>query len=243
MDKDGIDWTEAPALPASSDPHYDEPPEPMPDHGIRAVLFDLDGTLVDAREWHRMAFDSALEKFGYQKLDYDDHIENFDGLSSMKKLSILASRGVLPRSAGLFKDINDVKQQMTYKIIDEMCKPIPRVIDVLTFLKSAGYKIGLVTNCSRKSALQMCELSRLGGFDVVITNDDVGERIKPSPYPYISAQYSLGLKREECLSVDDTSKGVMSILGAGHRLWRLDKFEDLNVRNLMRVMNYYRITI
>jgi beta-phosphoglucomutase-like phosphatase (HAD superfamily) len=52
---------------------------------IKAVLFDMDGTLIDAREWHYEALNSALAIFGFE-INAEDHVKEFDGLTNKKKL-------------------------------------------------------------------------------------------------------------------------------------------------------------
>ena len=74
---------------------------------IKAVIFDMDGVLIDAKDWHYEALNQALELFGY-KISRYDHLVTFDGLPTKKKLEMLTIEKGLPK--GLHKFINHMKQ-------------------------------------------------------------------------------------------------------------------------------------
>jgi len=226
------------------------------DHNIRAVCFDLDGVLVDAADWHRDAFNQALIHYRYDALDQDDHLKNFNGLSTYKKLEMLYKRGVFPDSQkfietedssikNLWSEVYKRKQKYTIQIIEEFCKPIPRV---QATVELAGFifadKIAVVTNCSRYTAELMLEKSGLLHlFEFLICNEDVNGNIKPSPLPYLTAVNRFGLRPNQVLAIDDTGKGIMSAIDAFCRTWFLKKFKHLTEDHLVNVLDNYRINI
>jgi phosphoglycolate phosphatase-like HAD superfamily hydrolase len=63
---------------------------------INTVIFDMDGVLVDARDWHYESLNSALEIFG-AAIPYSEHLERFDGLPTKAKLSMLVEEGRIPK--------------------------------------------------------------------------------------------------------------------------------------------------
>ena len=68
---------------------------------IKAVVFDMDGVLIDAREWHYEALNKALKLFGYEITRYD-HLSTYDGLPTRVKLQMLTvERGLPARAARL----------------------------------------------------------------------------------------------------------------------------------------------
>ena len=91
---------------------------PMPNHGIKAVCFDLDGVLVDAPGWHKEAFLRAMQRVQILPvITPEDHDANFNGLSTYKKLDILADRGHEDlRIPNVRKHFYDIKQQLTEEI-------------------------------------------------------------------------------------------------------------------------------
>ena len=88
---------------------------------IKAILFDMDGVLIDARQWHYEALNDALGIFGLQISRYD-HLHTFDGLPTRVKLQLLSEQYYLPEKLHGF--INEVKQKKTQQIINERCHPI-----------------------------------------------------------------------------------------------------------------------
>ncbi len=86
---------------------------------IKAVLFDMDGVLIDAKEWHYETLNDALAVFGLN-ISRTEHLAVYDGLPTRKKLELLTQvRGLSPR---LHTFLNALKQQMTYKVIVEKCR-------------------------------------------------------------------------------------------------------------------------
>jgi beta-phosphoglucomutase len=68
---------------------------------IKAIIFDMDGVLVEAKEWHYKALNRALELFGYQISRYD-HLTTYDGLPTSKKLEMLSLESGLPKELHKF---------------------------------------------------------------------------------------------------------------------------------------------
>ncbi|MBI4403155.1 MAG: HAD family phosphatase, partial [Deltaproteobacteria bacterium] len=85
---------------------------------IKGVVFDLDGVLVDAVEWHYLSLNRALSLFGYQ-IKNQEHQSLYNGLPTAVKLELLTQRKGLPKSLHGF--INEMKQMYTRQIIDTSC--------------------------------------------------------------------------------------------------------------------------
>jgi HAD superfamily hydrolase (TIGR01509 family) len=197
-----------------------------------AFLFDLDGTLVNAAQWHEQAFLAALSWCAGIQVTELEHSQRFNGLSTQRKLQILAAEGRLSNDKALWDTINQQKQLLTVQYIEKYCHPITRVTDTVAYAESLA-PVGLVTNCSRYTTEMMLERAHLKQFmSVVVTNEDVGEAIKPSPFPYQKAAHLLYVPPKNCLVVEDSPKGIQSAREAGCYVWELSSFEDLNVRTL-----------
>ena len=82
---------------------------------IKAIIFDLDGVLVDTKKIHFEALNISLKKFKFKEISVDDHEKIYDGLPTLEKLNILNKREKLPRT--FFFKINKYKQQVTSKIL------------------------------------------------------------------------------------------------------------------------------
>lgn len=206
---------------------------------IRAILFDLDGVLVPAQEWHYSALNDALSHSGYDPITREQHENEFDGLSTYMKLSRLGITGCEA------KDIYKLKQRYTSLKIAEYCKPNLRVCGVVAYAIQLSFKLAVVTNCSRSTALDM--LKRAGllyYFKTIVTNEDVPDgQNKPHPRPYLEARHRLGIKHKEALAIDDKELGCQSASEAWCRVWHLKNFEDLTIENFNKQIEKFRITI
>lgn len=86
----------------------------------KAVIFDMDGVLIDARDWHFNALNQALEPFGLE-ISRFEHENRFDGLSTKTKLNMLSEEKGLPRE--MHEAIFNIKQDRTFRIASEKCYP------------------------------------------------------------------------------------------------------------------------
>jgi beta-phosphoglucomutase len=179
---------------------------------IRAVVFDLDGVLIDAKEWHYDALNRALGLLG-QRISRYDHVATFDGLPTRKKLEMLSVERGLPRELHGF--INALKQEYTLQIVHTACKPIFQHEFALSKLKADGHLIGVASNSVRASVELMMQRSNLSRYlDLLLSNEDV-EHAKPHPEIYAVAMERLGVAPTETLVVEDNPHGVEAARGAG----------------------------
>lgn len=196
---------------------------------IKAILFDMDGVLIDAKEWHYEALNKALILFGMEISRYD-HLKTFDGLPTSKKLEMLSKDKGLPDVLHPF--INDVKQQYTMDEIYMKCRPVFAQQYMMAKLKEEGYKIACCSNSVRNSVEIMMVKSRLIEYlDFFLSNQDVCSA-KPDPEIYLCAFKRLDLKPEECLIAEDNSNGIKAALASGGHLFKVDTLEDVNYTNI-----------
>src|SRR3990167_1463275 len=138
---------------------------------IRAVIFDMDGVLVEAQDWHYEALNRSLELFGY-KISRYDHLTAYNGLSTKKKLEMLSVECELPRE--LHKFINEMKQVYTMDIIHVKCKPCFIHQYALSTLKSMGYKLAVASNSIRLTVEIMMQKTKLYNYlDQILSASDV----------------------------------------------------------------------
>jgi HAD superfamily hydrolase (TIGR01509 family) len=179
---------------------------------IRAVVFDMDGVLIDAREWHYEALNKALKLLGYEISRYE-HLSTYDGLPTRKKLQMLTVERGLPAELHAF--LNALKQQYTMEYVATRCRPVFQHEHALARLKAAGYSLGLASNSVRRTVLEMMERSELRDYlDVIVSNEDV-ERGKPDPAIYVKAMADLGVAPSETLVVEDNENGIKAATAAG----------------------------
>ena len=196
---------------------------------IRAVLFDLDGVLVDAREWHYEALNRTLGLFGYQ-IPRDDHLESFDGLPTRKKLQMLSKDHDLP--AGLHEFINRMKQHYTNEIISTHCRPTFLHRYALSRLRADGRRLAACSNSVRDTMTSM--LTNAGLIDYLefhLSNEDVAKP-KPDPEIYLTAMERMQLRPEECLIVEDNVNGIKAAIASGGHLMRVADVSEVSYQRI-----------
>ena len=181
----------------------------------KAVLFDMDGVLIDATEWHYEALNEALEIFGFS-IARDEHLARFNGMTTKKKLEILSNEYGLP--FGLHGLISDIKQDRTLRIAAKKCFPTAAHLILLSTLKNSGVKIGVVTNSIRMTTEFMLKYAGISDFlDVLVTNEDVAQP-KPAPDGYLLGMKLLGSLPAETVVVEDGMHGIAAANAAGARV-------------------------
>ena len=196
---------------------------------IRAVLFDMDGVLIDAKDWHYEALNEALELFGH-KIRRSEHLEVYDGLPTKIKLRMLSKERGLPE--GLHGFINEVKQQNTLDWAWRSCRPLFVHEYALARLKNEGYQIAVCSNSIKASIEMMISKAALMQYvDRIVSNQDVGKP-KPDPEMYRVAHEGFGLEADECLVVEDNPHGIEAAEAAGCELLVVDSVHDVTYQNI-----------
>lgn len=196
---------------------------------IRAVIFDMDGVLIDAREWHFVALNRALELFGYE-IHRAEHLAKYDGLPTSMKLEMLSSEYGFPR--GLHSFVNELKQMYTSEMIHVQCKPQFVHQYALSRLRADGFKLGLASNSIRETVELMMGKARLGQYlDVMLASTDVG---RPKPYAdvYLEAASRLEIPPNECLVVEDNEHGLAAARAAGCNVLEVIAPSDVTYLNI-----------
>lgn len=201
---------------------------------IDAVIFDMDGVLIDAREWHYDALNRALNLFGYNISRYE-HLVTFDGLPTRRKLEMLTMEQGLPLKLHGF--LNDLKQVYTLEIVNAKCKPVFQHEYALSHLKANGYKLAVASNSVRQSVEVMMEKSKLQPYlDLMLSNEDV-KRGKPDPEMYILACDRLGVKPGNCVIVEDNAHGIAAAKAAGGHVLAVRDPMDVTFENIRRAIS------
>ena len=193
----------------------------------KCVLFDLDGVLVDACDWHYEALNRALKEVAYYEISRQDHYEKYNGLPTLTKLSMLNDLRVITDED--VRKISDVKQEHTIKVIEELCKRDQSKIELMKALKDNDYEIAVVTNSIRKTATLMLSNSGILPFvDLLISNEDT-DRNKPYPDPYIIAIHLLNSSHNKTIIVEDSPKGIKAAKDSGAHVLEVKDATEVNL--------------
>lgn len=196
---------------------------------IDAVLFDMDGVLIEAKDWHYEALNRALDIFG-MPISRVDHETTFDGLPTKKKLEMLSIERGLPRQLHGF--LNDLKQQYTVEMVHTLCKPQFAQERALSALKQEGYRLAVCSNSILSTVKLMMEKAALAPYlDLMVSSQDVAKS-KPAPDMYLKAMEVFGLRPDQCLIVEDNENGIKAAMASGAHLLVVEDVRQTNLSNI-----------
>lgn len=185
---------------------------------LRAVLFDLDGTLVDTEGLWWQAYAEVAARLGGPATDADaGHVHGLTIDAAAGHL-LRRLRGEPPGAAGAGPDARDrVTALLTRAYAERVARGfsvLPGAIELLDALAAEGVATALVTSSPR--SITETVLRRLGPhrFRVTVTADDA-PRGKPAPEPYLLAMAGLGVGPAGCVAIEDSTTGAASAAAAG----------------------------
>ncbi|PIE72754.1 MAG: haloacid dehalogenase [Deltaproteobacteria bacterium] len=186
---------------------------------IQAVLWDIDGTLIDSEDLHYQVIADWCGEQGFSLTPEDN--ENLLGKSMNEKWHILRKSHSLSVSLAGFKE--DCARRYCKAVSGDLQRKAP--LELFRNFARCGIAQACVSNGDRtvvEANLKALEIDGL--VSLRISGDDL-ENGKPDPEPYLRAAQRLGVTADECLVVEDSSVGVTAGLAAGMRVvaWPLEK--------------------
>ena len=178
----------------------------------KALLFDLDGTLIDSDFFHFECWNEILEDYGAQ-LTYNDWLNNYAGIPlPTNAKNLIEKYGI---TATLY-EIIDRREHLTIERLETNdIKLMPYVAEVLDFFESKGLILALVTSSPRKDVKAIFKRNGMGKyFKLIITRSEV-TKSKPDPESYNLCVEKLGIAKDECVVFEDTINGLKSAKAAG----------------------------
>lgn len=189
---------------------------------LRGLIFDVDGTLAETEELHRISFNAAFAEAGYgwqwdqalyrKLLDITGGKERIryyiDGWNAEPKLDAFSIQALHERKTAIY----------TACMAEGQLTPRPGIFRLIQEARAAGILCAIATTTSRPNIDALLRHSfgqdALSWFAAVAAGDEV-ERKKPAPDVYILALNRLGLRAEECLAIEDSRNGLEAALAAG----------------------------
>jgi HAD superfamily hydrolase (TIGR01509 family) len=179
-----------------------------------AVLWDMDGTLIDSEPYWLQAESDLVHGAGGVWTEEDGLQLIGSGLE--RSALILQSRGVE-------LTVEQIVVRLTERVRAQIGDTVPwrpGSRELLLELREAGIPTALVTMSRRTMALDVANALGFVGFDVVVAGDDV-ENAKPHPEPYLTAAARLGVDISACVALEDSEPGVASAVAAGATVFAL----------------------
>jgi HAD superfamily hydrolase (TIGR01509 family) len=203
---------------------------------IRAVLFDLDGVLVEAKKIHFDSLNTALEaESDTYSISWNEHLTVFDGLKTNEKLELLHEKKNLPRC--LFQKIWEHKQHLTQKALQQL--PVSQNIkECVERLALDKIKIACCSNSIKKTVLTVLhKLDIIEYFDLILSNEDV-KNSKPHPEIYWSAISYFKILPEEALIIEDSPYGLQAANRSHANFIRVNSPKELSYNLLKTRINF-----
>jgi HAD superfamily hydrolase (TIGR01509 family) len=199
---------------------------------IKAILFDLDGVIVEAKNIHFEALNAALpEEF---KISWKEHLSIYDGLKTNQKLVILTKRKNLPTD--LYEDVWKKKQQFTEQALFSLNRN-EILIELFQYLKQKEFKIAICSNSIRNTILTVLNKFEIIDFiDEVISNQDV-DNSKPHPEMYWKAMIKFKINPENTLIIEDSPHGLLAASRSKANIYRVKSPSELNLKNFLNIMD------
>jgi HAD superfamily hydrolase (TIGR01509 family) len=185
---------------------------------MRALLFDLDGTLADTDRLHEQAWLEALLPYGIRG-DHAFYQQHISGHLNPEIVSRL-----LPHLPPLERAALIEAKERRFRELAQGLKALPGLEELWCWARKRGLALALVTNAPRPNAEHVLQALGLK-FDVVVLAEELAAG-KPDPLPYRTALERLGLEAAEALAFEDSPSGVRSAVGAGIRTIGLSTGHD-----------------
>jgi HAD superfamily hydrolase (TIGR01509 family) len=189
------------------------------DERLKAVIFDVDGTLVDSeRDGHRVAFNLAFEEFDLPyRWDVDEYGELLHTTGGKRRIDrYLASQGVdEDERERLAPALHERKTEIMNRLVEEGAVEVrPGARRLLEELADQGYRLAVATTGSRGWVEKLLDRLLPGfEFEVTVTGDEVENR-KPDPEAFVIALERLGVEAHEAVVVEDSGEGVEAAVAA-----------------------------
>lgn len=192
---------------------------------LRALIFDVDGTVADTEEVHRQAFNAAfLEMELWWNWSAGEYIELLKISGGPDRIAhyiagLKIDQSEKERLTGMVPALHRVKTRIYYDLISGGRAPVRRgVVRLMREARAAGLELALAATSSTSNieALVSASLERevLGGFSVISSADQVAAR-KPAPDLYLRVAAQLRVSPEDCVVFEDSANGVRAAKAAG----------------------------
>ena len=193
---------------------------------IKAIIFDLDGVIVDTAVFHYLAWKKLANTMGFDLTEAQN--EQLKGISRMESLDILLKIGNKGSLSTAEKQQLATSKNKWYRenILKMTLKDIlPGVMEFLETLKNADYKMAIGSSSKNAGTI----LERIGlknYFDAVVDGTKIS-RSKPDPEVFLKGAQELNIPPEQCLVFEDAESGIEAAKNAGMKTIGVGKPENL----------------
>ena len=179
---------------------------------LKAILFDLDGTLINSEHFYMEGWNEVLAEVGAQ-LTFEDWVNNYMGTSLHQNALALKVKYGLSAPVEELVARRQVLNAGRFKATD--VELMPFAAENLEFYRHKGLRMTIATSSQRPDVDAIFERNGLGHFfEFMVTRNDV-ENGKPHPEGYLKCLEKLGIEKHECVVFEDTDIGIAAAKAAG----------------------------
>jgi beta-phosphoglucomutase family hydrolase len=176
----------------------------------KAVIFDMDGVIVDSEPIHIEAEKRALLKYGVKITT--EELRMYTGTTAEFEFNDLIRKYKLNANA---ETLFNEKMDIMFRLLEKGIEPTKGVTDLIKNLKQQGFKLGIATSGHRKLAhYYLNKLGMASFFDTVVCAEDI-TRSKPDPEIFLKAAQRLGVEPAKCVVIEDAKLGIEAAAKAG----------------------------
>lgn len=180
---------------------------------VKAVMIDLDGTLLDTAMDLATAANLTLEDLGLSKVD-PETIKTFigKGVLNLMTKTYIASAGSAPED---FDPVMEIFEKHYDSVVSKESHPYPGVVEGLEAMKAAGFRLACITNKVARFTIPLLKDTGLYDFFEIVLSGDSLPKKKPDPLPLLHACEHFGIKPPEMLLIGDSINDVQAARAAG----------------------------
>lgn len=178
---------------------------------MKAIIFDMDGVLIDSEKLYRTIFKSVTEELG--GVFKDELFRSMMGIPESEGLPVFHKKAKIKAPLRVFVEKFNYLKNKIFQSVELN----PGISHILKFSKNKGYNLAIATSTSRDEAIsRLKNLDILGYFDVIVCGDEVSNS-KPFPDIYIRTLKKLKINPDEVIVFEDSKNGILSAKRAGIR--------------------------
>ncbi len=200
-------------------------------NNVKAVIFDLDGVLVDTAVYHFEAWHRLAEGLGYSFSTVDN--EQLKGVSRVESLELILKWAGLEKSKSEKEALLQQKNDWYLELIEQL-SPVQLLsgsLELLQKLQERGIKIAL--GSASKNALGILEKTGIVGYFDVLIDGNAVQLSKPNPEVFLKGADALGIAASACLVLEDAQAGIDAARAAGMQVIGIGEAENLKGADLV----------
>ncbi len=179
---------------------------------LRGLIFDMDGTIADTRDYHMLAWRRLVEELGLGEREFRIAEHGF-GRTNWAIFSLWW--GENPPAGADCQKLSDRKEALYRELIRGHAQARPGFMELLTSAHRRGLRIGLATSGPRENALFMLDQLGIASYFHAVVWGHAGMCSKPHPDSFLETARRLGVVPGRCMGVEDSNHGLWAVRRAG----------------------------